>query len=147
MEDIKRMLKSTDAKLDRLYAAVEEGVIPLDGTLQQRVEKLREQRESLLREMGQVHQKRELPMKQINEHQIEAFSSALTEKLLDPKSPFGKRYLHLLVDEIRVTGKVATVKGGWEALAHAIAGTKKGTLGEVPSFISEWRRGEDSNRR
>ena len=64
-------------------------------------------------------------MKQINGQQIDAFCRALTEKLLDPKAPFGKRYLHLLVDEIRVTGKVATVKGSWKHWPMRLPARKK----------------------
>ena len=76
---------------------------------------------------------------------IEAFSTAIRAKLKD--AAFAKRYLHLLVDEIVVSRDEATMKGSYGTLARAVAGMKKGTSEEVPSFMFDWRARDDSNVR
>ena len=43
------------------------------------------------------------------------------EKLLDKGSHFGKEYLKLLVDDMQVQGREIKVRGGYSALAMAMA--------------------------
>jgi hypothetical protein len=49
------------------------------------------------------------------------------------------------VDEIRLDGNELHVKGNYRALARAVSLSKEGKLGEVPSFVPEWRARKDSN--
>jgi len=70
----------------------------------------------------------------------------LRSKLLDRNSKFGKEYLKLLVNEIRIEGNEAQISGSYAALAGAIAETKKGTLGRVPTFVSNWLLDLGSNQ-
>jgi hypothetical protein len=51
----------------------------------------------------------------------------------------------LVVDEIRVEKKAVTLRGGYAALAYAVAETKPGTLGRVPSFVPKWLAERGSN--
>ena len=54
------------------------------------------------------------------------------------KSGFGKAYLNLLVDEIRLDGNELRVQGSYRALARAVSLSKVGKLDAVPSFVSAW---------
>jgi len=58
-----------------------------------------------------------------------------------------KRYRRLLVDEIRLEGNELKVRGSYRKLADALGLMERTKLGEVPSFMPEWRAGEDSNLR
>ncbi len=49
--------------------------------------------------------------------------------------------LKLLVNEIRIEDKEAQITGSYAALASAVAETKKGTLGRVPSSVPSWLAG------
>jgi hypothetical protein len=51
--------------------------------------------------------------------------------------------LNLLVDEVRLDGSKLHIKGSYGALARAIKLSKEGKLGEVPSFVPEWRPHSD----
>jgi site-specific DNA recombinase len=53
----------------------------------------------------------------------------------------------MLVDEIVVQDKTATVKGSYEALAETMQQIKKGNLNQVPSFMPDWCARSDSNAR
>ena len=62
-------------------------------------------------------------------------------------SGLGKAYLRLLVDEIRLDGNELVVTGGHRHLADAFGFMEKRKLGEVPSFVRDWRARDDSNVR
>jgi site-specific DNA recombinase len=57
-----------------------------------------------------------------------------------------RAYLNILVDEIVVEDKTATIKGSYAALAETMQQIKKGNLSnQVPSFIPVWCARRDSN--
>ena len=60
---------------------------------------------------------------------------------------FGKAYLRLLVDEIRLEGNQLTISGSYAELGHAFGMLEKLRLGEVPSLVPVWRARQDSNPR
>jgi len=133
--------KKLEQQLERLYEAVEHGLLPLDDTLSRRSQRLQARRQELLVEIAGTRQKVHMPANAISKRQINAFCNALKSRLMDKESGFGKRYLSLLVDEVRVEGKEATMRGSHAALAHALSTSSGG----VPSFMTEWRAKQDSN--
>lgn len=150
LQEVQLALTTTETGLQRLYEAVEQGILPLDQTLSARVEALKRQRETLLAEMAGLRQQRRMPLDSLTPAKITAFIQVLRDRLLDPNSGFGKRYLQLLVSEIRVTGTMIELKGDVETLAEALVSTMDGgdpeCLGkQVPRFISIWRPQGDSN--
>ena len=130
---------------DRLYEAVEKGLLPMDETLQQRAHKLQARRQEILIEIAGFRRQKEMPLDLLKPKQIGAFSKALRSKLLDRNSGFGKEYLKLLVSEIRIEGKEAQITGSYAALANAVAETKTGILGRVPRFVPNWLPDQGSN--
>ncbi len=86
-----------------------------------------------------------MPIKMIGEAQVDGFCKALKSKLLDKASNFGREYLKLLVDEIRIRGRLVSIRGSYSALAHIISTKKLGNPEWVPSFGSIWLPGQDSN--
>jgi hypothetical protein len=67
--------------------------------------------------------------------------------LKDVKNGFGKAYLRLLVDEIRLEGNELKIRGSYSQLGEAFGLLKKMELGEVPSSIRDWRARQDLNPR
>ena len=129
---------------DRLFEAVEKGILPLDAQLQQRSRKLQTRRQEILTEMAGNKRRREMPA--IKPRQVELFCQALKIKLNDRQSGFAKHYLRHIVSEIRVTGKQAVVTGSSAALAMAVAETKKDTSLEVPNSVYSWLPDLGSNQ-
>ncbi len=66
---------------------------------------------------------------------IGAFSHAIRKRLGDPRTEFAKRYLQVLVDEVVINGKEATIRGSYDKLVMAVQKTKEGDLDQVPSFM------------
>jgi len=125
--------------------APEDG-LPFDDGTKERLHKLKAERENLLIEISAIRRNQSMPTTNINQSQIEAFCRALKIRLLDKKSGFGKGYLRLLVDEIKIDSKQAIMQGSYENMAYAV-GTSKETSEEVPIFIRKWRPGDDLNVR
>ena len=84
-------------------------------------------------------------MEYLKTSQVDTFGQVLRQKLLAKYSDLAKRYLNILVDEIVVNDKAATITGSYAALAGAMGEIKRmGTLDQVPTFILECSRTHDS---
>ena len=80
--------------------------------------------------------------------QVDVFGKVPRQKLLAKGSPLAKSYLNILVDEIVVQDKTATISGSYAALAETMQQIKMGDLSnQVPSFIPNWCARSDSNAR
>ncbi len=145
LQELTRELKEVDAGIARLYEAVEKGLLPLDTTLQERSQKLQARRQAVLSAQAGLRNKWDVSANQLTTAHIAKFTRALKERLLDAESGFGKAYLNLLVDEVRLDGNELHIKGSYGALARAVTLSRQGKLGEVPSFVPEWRPHGDSN--
>ncbi|MGO9446065.1 MAG: recombinase family protein [Thiobacillaceae bacterium] len=143
---LQKEMDSLTLATDRLYEAVEKGLLPMDETLQQRAHKLQARRQEILLEVASLKRQKDIPLDLLKPQQISAFSKALRAKLVDRESGFGKEYLKLLVSEIRIEGKEAKITGSYAALASAVAESKKGTLNRVPRFVPNWLPDLGSNQ-
>ena len=148
-EQLKKLKKELDdikIQSDRLYEAVEKGLLPLDGTLHERVNKHKERRQEVLTEMAGLQRQKELPLAGLGIRRIRSFCSALKEKLLEKGSNFGKEYLKLLVTEICVDKIEVRLTGSDAALVGALTmSTKPDHFEMVPSFVYVWLPIADSN--
>ncbi len=121
--------------------------LPLVGTLQERVHKYQARQQEILTEVAGLRRQREFPLAQLGKKQVITFCSALKEKLQDQDSNFGKEYLKLLVEEIRVDKKEVRLSGSYAALAGALSmSTKPRQLPRAPSFVPVWLPNPDSNQ-
>ncbi|CAG4883405.1 conserved protein of unknown function [Georgfuchsia toluolica] len=147
INQLNRQLKQTEERQHRLLDAIETGTIELDEVTQRRAQQLKASREALLIELAGTRREHSLPVEHIKASQIDSFGKALRQRLLSGDRGFAKSYLNLLVDEIVVEGKLATVRGSYAALARAAAMDEKkvGHSKQVPTFIPDWRARRDSN--
>lgn len=103
-------------------------------------------REALFIELAGVRRDTSLPsVEYLKASQVNVFGKVLREKLLANGSPLAKSYLNILVDEIVVQDKTATIRGSYAALAETLEQIKTGNLKQVPTFIPDWCAGRDSN--
>ncbi len=142
LNKLKKELEEIKTATERLYEAVEKGFLPLDSSLQERSHKLQARKQELLIQVAGYRQQQQLP--EIKQNQLEAFTKALRNKLLDRSSGFGKEYLKLLINEIRIKDNRAEITGSYSALAHAVAESNS-TLQRVPRFAPNWLPDQGSN--
>ena len=130
-----------------MYEVIETGTVELDETVLRRALQNKPAREALLIELAGVRRDHSLSIDQLKSSQVEAFAKTLKAKLLAKDSALAKSYLILLVEEIVVYDKSATVKGSCNVLAHAVSmdKIKAGHLKQVPTFITDWCAQRDSN--
>ena len=138
-----RELEALKVASERLCEAVEKGVLP-ESLVQQRARKLATRRQEILIELGNLRQRESLPLVTLKPGYAEAFTDVLRETLVSDKR-LAKRYLRLLVAEIRLTGHELKMTGTYAALAQAVVQTKLSALGGVPSFDPKWLPDQGSN--
>lgn len=147
INELNRQIKKIEERQHRLIDAIEMGTIELDETTQRRAQQLKASREALFIEMAGVRRDTSLPsVEYLKASQVDVFGKVLREKLLESGSPLAKSYLNILVDEIVVQDKTATIRGSYAALAETMEQIKMGNLSkQVPSFIPNWCARRDSN--
>ena len=143
---LKKELDAVQQATERLYEAVEQG-LPFNDSLKERVHKHQARRQDILIQMAGLKRQKQMPLTQLGAKNVSAFCQALKDKLRDRESHFGKEYLRLLVEEIRIEGKEVRIKGSYSALAGMLQKTKVGVLEGVPTFGDDWLPGPDSNQR
>ncbi len=148
ISQLNKQLKQTEERQHRLLDAIETGTIELDELTQRRAQQLKSSREALLIELAGARREHSLPVDQIKASQIDSFGKLLRKRLTSSDTGFAKSYLNLLVDEIVVADKTATIRGSYAALAAAAAmdKIKVGYPKQVPTFMQDWRARLDSNQ-
>ena len=133
--------------LDHLYEAVEQGLLLTDETLRARAHKQQAKRQEILLQIAKFEDRRLQALPKLNASTLEAFSNVLKARLKDVGNGFGKAYLRLLVDEIRLEGSELKIRGSYAKLGDAFGMLEKLRLGEVPSLVPVWRARQDLNPR
>ena len=101
---LKRLTKELDSlqhRSNQLYEAVEKCLLPMDSTLTERANKLQAQRQALLTDIAGLRRLKQMPVEALGEKKIHSFTAALRERLIEKDRVFSKKYLKLLVEEIR----------------------------------------------
>ena len=147
VKTLDKSLKKAEKALERLYEAVESGLLPIDDTLKERAQRHKARREELLIELARLNRpEASMLPRTVNRDQINAFCGILRERFADGSSKFGKEYLRLLVDQITVADRQVVITGKNAAILQAIERTKPDILGKVPGFVGNWLPSTDSNR-
>jgi hypothetical protein len=79
-----------------------------------------------------------MPLNDLTPKQMSAFSAAMRSSLYEGGSDFGKEYLRLFVNRVRLTGNQVEIKGSYGALAQGVAQMNTGALGRGPVFVPDW---------
>ena len=142
---LNRELAEIQASTNRLYEAVEKGLLPQDEFLQQRAQKLKARREEVIQELAGLKRQQAMPLDTLNPKRVDQFAKAMRSIMTERRNTTGKAYLRLLINEIRIKDNQATITGKNTALAFAmLENTKVDTV--VPTFVPNWLPDLDSNQ-
>ncbi len=133
------------SKLDRLYQAIENGVIELDADIKGRIGSLKERRDIIEASLARITQNIGAGV-ELDSDRIAQFSNLMHRKLDDGDVKTRKAYLSSVIDRIEVDDDAVRVFGRKDVLAAAIAG-QNSTTGNVSGFVRKWRARQDSNLR
>ena len=139
--------RAIERKLDNLYKLIEDSKIRIDDHLKGRLQGWQD-------ELAQVHVRLNnlkveviFPKNLPRQIDLADFRAAMVAILANPESPEAIRFMHLVVEEIRIYPDEATISGSNLGVVEASLTQKRGSLTTVPSFVHNWRRGGDSNPR
>jgi site-specific DNA recombinase len=148
VKELTKEVGRVQQRSQQLYEAVEKGLLPMDSTLTERAHNLQAQRQALLTELAGLRRLKQMPVEALGEKQVLAFTTALRERFMGKDRIFSKKYVQLLVEEIRYQNRQLVMKGSYAAVAKMVGESKQGTPREgVPCFGLDWLPGQDSNLR
>ena len=124
---LEKELMELDASIERLYEAVEKGLLPLDDTLSSRANKIKARRDIVVRDLDSARQSRETPLDILSPATVDAFAKVMRKRLLDDSTGLPKRYLQELATDITFDGHVVRMQGPNAAPLAAAAQRKMGT--------------------
>ncbi len=142
---LKVELNEIRSKLDRLYLAIENGVIELDDDIKGRIGSLKERRDIIEASLARVTQNIGASF-ELDSDRIAKFSDLMQRKLDDGDVKTRRTYLSSVIDRIEVDDDAIRVFGRKDVLADAIAG-RNSPAGNVSGFVRKWRARNDSNVR
>jgi site-specific DNA recombinase len=145
--ELQRQKDDINSRLGRLYSAIESGVADLaDGALKDRIDTLRRERDGARASLDRIEKSRIAGQEaRLTPEKVEAFSSALREKLRDPRVNYRKAYIRLITDRIEVDDTEVRVFGRQTKLLAAVTSNLGDTENTVPSSVRSWRPLGDSN--
>ncbi len=142
---LKSEMKEKDEKLNRLYRAIEDGIVETDDQLRDRIKTLKNERDMAQASLERiVEQSRDRSA--LTPERIHAFTKLMHDKLDNGDVQARKAYLRAVISEIRVDDDKVSIIGDKAALSAVIAG-QNGTNANVSGFIRKWRARNDSNVR
>jgi hypothetical protein len=128
-------------KLDRLYHAIEEGVVQLDAQLKDRIQTLKNGPDIAQASLARIdHRATENFV--MTAERVEEFAKLMRDKLETADMRSRRDYLGSVIDRIEVGDKKIRILGRKDALAAAVAGRP---TSRVRGFVREWRPHGDSN--
>ncbi len=145
LTDLKRKLGDADARLGRLYQAIESGIAdPSDATLKDRLAAIKTERDiaqvAFDRAVSEMH-----PGARITAEKIAAFSDIMRANVLTGEVAFRRAYIRSVIDNVEVDDAEIRIHGRRTVLERLVMGGGAAPAG-VPSFVRKWRPGPDRPR-
>ena len=142
---LKSEIKAKDEKLNRLYRAIEDGVVETDDQLRDRIKAIKNERDMAQASLDRIaEQSRDRST--LTPERIQAFTKLMHDKLDNGDVQARKAYLRAVISEIRVDDDKVSIIGDKATLSAVIAG-QNGTNANVSGFVRKWRARNDSNVR
>jgi len=148
--ELKKRVAEADAKLKRLYDAIEAGVADLtDPTLKSRLAELVAVRDQARADAERSEAALGRAATTVTPKAIEIFARAARKRMRDDKGGYRRDHLRALAQRIEVAEKEVRIMGSRTELLRALiaASSAKPTGIGVPSFVPKWRTRQDSNLR
>jgi hypothetical protein len=145
--ELRKELRGTEEKLQRLYEAVADGTLLRTGSLMNTASRLEQRRDELVRLVRFADRERHVPVHVLTPQNLDRFATAVREAMRNRESGFRKAYIRRFVERVEVDDNEICFRGSHAALAKGIAVRPAEALGRVPSFVPEWWARQDSNLR
>ena len=145
LKALNKKLREIDAVIARLYKALEDGLVSDSDSFRNRLSGHEQRREEVMRLIAMTKRRLDQPRSLITPRKIEAFTTAMRDRLRSGDSKFRKTYLRLFVERIEVDDGEVRICGSKDALEKGVSEAASLQKGVVPSFVQEWRPLRESN--
>ena len=145
--ELGRQAAEADARLGRLYAAIEAGVADLsDPALARRVAELKATRDRAREALRPAAKSQEGDnARQLTRAKVRAFAAAARRRLRTADGRFRRDHLRALAQRVEVGDGVVRIAGGRSGLVRALIGSVELASPGVPIYMGPWRPLGDSN--
>ena len=135
----------SQARLDRLYDAIEAGVAELhDPRFKERVDLAKLQIREGSSTLDSLRQ-RSTARPELSPALVRRFSSGIRRRLRDADPAFRRTWLHKFVSKVTIGKDRIRICGPKDQLLKAVSGDEDSVRAMVPTFAREWRALRDSN--
>jgi hypothetical protein len=146
--ELRKRASEADAKLKRLYDAIENGVTDLsDLMLKDRIAELKAIRDQARADTERAEGAIERQGPTITAQSIKVFARTARKRMRTESGGYRRDYLHALAQRVEVDAKELRIMGSKsELLRTLVAASSAKTVGfDVPSSVPKWRADRDSN--
>ena len=135
----------SQARLDRLYDAIEAGVAELhDPRFKERVDLAKLQIREGVATLDSLRQ-RSTARAELSPLMVRRFSSGIRRRLRDADPAFRRTWLHMFVSKVTIGKDHIRICGSKDQLLKAVSSDEDSMRAMVPTFAREWRARRDSN--
>jgi len=125
-------------RIERLYEAIEDGTVDLEGSLRKRLSGHQQRREELIR-LSAINERRlNAPLDQVTSDQIDQFGLALRKRLRDGPPAFRKTYLSQFIDCVEVGEQEIRISGPKDMLLEQTSAGIDHPVAKVRTFEQQW---------
>ncbi len=146
--ELNKRAAEADARLRRLYDAIETGVADLDDpALKERVAELKAVRDQARVNAQRAEQTTDGVAASITPAQVATFAAEARTRMRLPDGGYRRDHLRALAQRVEVADREVRIMGSKGNLLRALAGGAEPATSSVPRSVLSWRRGWDSNPR
>jgi site-specific DNA recombinase len=147
--ELRKKAAEAEARLKRLYDAIESGVADLgDDSLKERIAELRALKAQAEADAERAAIALEGIGAEITPAKLHSFAAVARQRLHGPDGGYRRDHLRALAQRVEVAEGEVRIMGSRSNLLRTLAAASGvASAGAVPSFVPRWRRGWDSNPR
>ena len=146
--ELNRRAAEAEARLKRLYAAIESGVADLDDpSLKERIDELKATRDQARIDAERSKAAVENAGQIITATQLEKFAQAARRRMRGSDGGCRRDHLRALAQRVEVSEREVRIMGSKNTLLRVLAASNgvESAANDVRIYVPEWRRGWDSN--
>jgi site-specific DNA recombinase len=144
-KDLRKKLRGTETKIERLYAALADGTVGDTDMFRRSMTQVEAERDETLRMIAALEKHRDVPRHLLTKRNIERFAATARAQLRNENARLRKGYMRQLVSRIEVGDRQIRVSGPESMLAEGVLDSGSDPAAGVPSFVQGWWAHKDSN--
>ena len=148
--ELTKRAAEAEARLKRLYVAIESGVVDLDDpSLRERIEELKATRDQARMDAERARAAIETAGQSLTPTQLTKFASVTRRRIRGKDGGYRRDHLRAFAQRVEVAEHEVRIIGSHNELLRLLTSSNgaESAANDVRTFVPRWRRGRDSNPR